>query len=691
LSVLGEVSWPVPALSVLDSLDSRERDADGDVQISEAMQLFVERAKAVRPDFTLTRENTPIVANLCKRLDGLPLAIELAAARTRAVPVRALVNMLGSASGGLPILTGGPRGAPERQRTLRATISWSYDLLPMDEQALFRRLGVFRGAGLEAIRSVCIAAIDGPGATSIALPPLQLDVLDGVSSLLSKSLLRLEGDDQSEPRYVMLETVREFALERLEASGEGPAVRRRHALHFLRFVEEIEPRLYHADRMRLVSRLEREHANWRSALDWCAEQGYAEPSLRLAIGLATYWLLTGHVAEGRSRLAQLLTRFPLRSATGSRALLHAWAQHAAGRFATLQGELTVGRHLLDQAFAIMHSHAHSQGMSTVLESLAFVANQQADFDAARAYLEQRVALGHALEDPWMITNSLYTLGCLALEQGQLANARAQLEEAVTRFEQLGDPRLDPQVGYMYIALAQVEEEVGQHERAQLIGERALSLMQRGDDPLGVADALATLGGAAAAQRKFAAAYDYLASSLRILQQDGDILGIASVLNRFALLSAAQNEHARALRLMGAASVLLERAGMPLPESARSKLEAKLASAKHALGPMADTAVAAGRALPPTSAIADALATGTQALAGAGVDALYPLSAREIEVGALISLGKTNRQIATELVITEGTVANHVAHILAKLGLRSRAQIAVWATAHGLPPPRDEPE
>jgi DNA-binding NarL/FixJ family response regulator len=192
-----------------------------------------------------------------------------------------------------------------------------------------------------------------------------------------------------------------------------------------------------------------------------------------------------------------------------------------------------------------------------------------------------------------------------------------------------------------------------------------------------------LGGAAAAQRELASAYDYLASSLRILQQHGDVLGLASVLDRFALLAAAQNEHARALRLMGAASAMLERAGMPVPERAQSKVEAKLASARHALGAMAETAVAAGRAMPRASAIAEALATGSQAHAGSGVDGALPLSGREIGVAALIAQGKTNRQIATELVITEGTVANHVAHILAKLGLRSRAQIAVWASAHAL--------
>jgi predicted ATPase/transcriptional regulator with XRE-family HTH domain len=431
LSVVGEVSWIVPTLSVSEQSD--------DQGVSEAVQLFEERARAIRPDFQLNGHEAS-VADLCARLDGLPLAIELAAARTRALPVRALLQMLESATGGLPILTGGPRGMPERQRTLRSAIGWSYALLDRGEQALFRRLAIFRGCTLDAIETVCIAPERGPRSTSITLPGIPLSAVDGAMSLVSKSLLRMDEDSEGEARYSMLETVREFALERLEDSGEAPVLRRRHALFYMRLAEDIEPRLYGADQVALLNQLEQEHANFRLALDWCQNQGYVEPSFRLALGLWMFWSTHGHVAEGSSRLASLLMRFPARGADDPRLILRAQLCDAAGRLFNLEGDLVRARGHVEEALALMEALEDTSGILNALSGLAAVANQQGDFVAARAYHERELRVAQADGKPLRIANAMYHRAMLAHDQGDDAEAQALLDQCATLFAQHDDPR-----------------------------------------------------------------------------------------------------------------------------------------------------------------------------------------------------------------------------------------------------------
>jgi predicted ATPase/DNA-binding CsgD family transcriptional regulator len=666
LNVRGEVCWPVPALGVQEPAHGQSSP--------EAVQLFVDRSRAIRPDFALTEDNAAAVAELCTRLDGLPLAIELAAARTRAVPVGELVEMLASASGGLPILTGGPRGVPERQRTLRAAIDWSYQLLDPDEQALFRRLAVFRGCTLEAIDHVCIAAEHGPGSGSIALRPLQVAALDGVESLVSKSLLRLEDDRDGRAWYSMLETVREFAFERLDASDERPAVRRRHALFYMRLAEDIEPRLYGAEQIVLLRRLEREHANFRMALDWCEAQGYAEPSLRLALGLWMFWSMHGHVAEGSARLEALMRRFPARGPGDRRLLLHAQVRDAAGRLAGLEGDIARGRAWLDEALALMELLEDTTGILNALNGLAFLANQQGDFDSARTYFERELAVAQAVGGPLRIANALYHLANLAHDQQDDARARALFEQCAEIYAQHGDPR---SLGFACLALGRLEHDAGDLEGARARTELALSLLEQHGDRRAVALALADLASTHTARRDFVSAYQLLVRSLQAQEEIGDGVGLAMVLDRFAGLAAAQGDAARALRLGASAAVLREQGGSRLPLHMQRKLDDKLDVARRALGPVAEAAVAAGQALSRQAAIQEALATAPMPRSVDGA----VLSQRESEVAARIARGLTNRQIAEELVVAESTVATHVVHILAKLGLDSRAQVAVWATTH----------
>jgi predicted ATPase/DNA-binding CsgD family transcriptional regulator len=666
LNVRGEVSWSVPALAVTEIGNGHSAP--------EAVQLFVERATAVRPEFGLTDTNANAVAEVCARLDGLPLAIELAAARTRAVPVRALLQMLESAAGGLPVLTGGAHGVPERQRTLRAAINWSYELLDADEQALFRRLAVFRGCSLAAIEDVCVAPEHGPGSASIALRGLQTSAVDLATSLVNKSLLRVDEDGEGLAWYSMLETVREFAHERLQASDEGPVVRRRHALFYMRLAEDIEPRLYGPEQVALLNTLEREHANCRSALEWCQEQGYVEPSLRLAIGLCMFWSVHGHVAEGSARLESLLARFPARGAGDKRLLLHARAHDAAGRMAGLERDFARGRSHLQESLALMEVLEDTGGIMNALDGLAFVANQQGDFETQRAYLDRELAVAQAGGGPVRVANARYHLAILAHDQGENTRARALLEECVPVYEQQSEWRA---LAFTHMSLGWVEQDTGQFELARAHTQRALALMERYGDRRAIALTLADLGTTATSQRDFGQAYEHLLLSLSMQAEIGDLVGIAMVLDRFASLACAQGQSARALRLGGAAAGLREQGGSRLPAHAQRKLDRALESARRELGTMADAAVEAGRALSREAAIDEALATRPTVRSPA--DAV--LSQREAEVARHVARGLTNRQIAAELVIGEATVATHVVHILAKLGLTSRAQIAVWATEH----------
>ncbi len=689
LRVAGEIRWPVPPLTVCETAPP----SDG-LRPSEAVQLFVERARAVQPDFELTPENADVLAEICARLDGLPLAIELAAARTRALRVRGMREQLQATAGGLPLLTGGPRDAPERQQSLRDTIAWSYNLLDAEEQTLFRRLAPFRGCSLEAATTVCVSPSDGPGTTTIALPPLHLDPRDGLASLVDKSLLRVEEDAEGQPWFVMLETVREFAVERLEATSEAAAVWRRHALYYLGFVEQREPKLQSLAQDVFVNRLEREHANCRVSLDWCQGHGYAEPSLRLGVGLWWFWAVRGHITEGRARLETLLARFPLPpNVRKPRAILHAQALGAAGRLAVLRGDFGAAHPRMKEAVHLAEAFEDAESLSVALEGLAYLALLQGDYTLARGYLERRLASMRTLASAtsptdlsatWQAAIAFAELGYVVQEQGDLESAATLLEEARELGHQIGDTTI---AAIFDVGLGAVAHELGDYERARRVTERGLVLLEPGNDRRGVAIALANLGSTTTAQRDFGAAYGYLRRSLGMWQELQELGSIAFVLDRFAALASAQGQPGRAMKLAGAAATLRDRVGLPLPASIRLKLDAKLEPARRALGPLADSSMAAGRALSLDAAIAEALATAPREPLDRNAEGAAVLSRRERDVAALVGRGYTNLQIASALVIGQGTVATHVGHILARLGFSSRGQVAVWAAQHQL---LDEP-
>ncbi len=607
LRLSGEQEFPVPPLALPVRQDAV---SPGQASRCEAVVLFAERAKAVRPDFVLTSENVQTVLAICWRLDGLPLAIELAAALIRVLPLPALLDRLQRR---LPLLTGGPRDAPARQRTLRDTIAWSHDLLGPAERTIFRRAAVFRGCTLDAVEAVCCASAGGPGTSSTALPPVAVDALVGVTALVEQSLLVREETADGEPRYVMLETLQEFALERLAESGENAAVRRRHALYFLRLAEEADRAIQEHEQVAALDRLEGEHDNCREALRWCAAQGYAEPALRMAAALWWFWSVRGHIGEGRDHLTSLLDRFPLppERTDRSRALLHARVLRAAGHLASFQADLEAARALLEQALRIAEGADDSAGVADALLGLAFVARQRGDRLAARPSLVQQPLGVAAGGEPAEIFNALYVLGSLAHDEGDYGRARELLEEglALERVAARQGHAITPHVvGDYHLLLGVVALDRGDHLRARAEAEQALALYEAVGDRRRSAVAHVTLGGVATAQGDHAAASAHLGKSLRVAWEVGDPGATAAALEWLAVLASRRGEAARALRLAGSAAALREKSGTGLAPAAQQRIDTSLKGARDALGPpSAAAAHAAGRALRAEDAVAEGLA------------------------------------------------------------------------------------
>ena len=369
LGLYGEYEFPIPPLSLPDpeSLPPLENLTE-----YAAVRLFVERASAVRPDFSLAEDNAPAVVEICERLDGLPLAIELAAARIKLLPPQALLDRLGNR---LKLLTGGARNLPERQRTLRSAIEWSYELLDEGEKMLFGRLGVFSGgATLEAIEAVCDARGDLPA-----------DVLDGVSSLLDKSLLRQEEGAGGEPRFVMLETIHEFAQEKLEESGEAEAMKRAHAEYFLALAEEAEPMLWGPEDAAWLDRLEQEHDNMRAALSWAIEHEEAELALRLGGALRWFWYMEGYYGEGRRWLEAALGKDG-----GAAAEARARALEGVGWLASSQGDLDRAQAAAEEGLKLSTEAGLGDVVAADLQNvLGEAARQRGDYEWAEELLRRK--------------------------------------------------------------------------------------------------------------------------------------------------------------------------------------------------------------------------------------------------------------------------------------------------------------
>jgi predicted ATPase/transcriptional regulator with XRE-family HTH domain len=420
LRVRGEQEYPVAplALPAFDHALTQE-----EALRSPAVRLFVERAQAASAGFALTDETAPEVAAICGRLDGLPLALELAAPRLKLLSPSALLARLHHA---LPLLTGGGWDAPARQQTLHDTIAWSYGLLEEGEQALFRRLGVFAGGcTLEAVEEVCAALESEDG-----------DVLEGLASLVDASLLRVRERDGDEPRFAMLEIIREFAQTELEASGEGDAIRERHARCFLDLAEAgVAP--LQALPPDYLPRLEAEQDNLRAAMDWAREERQAEMGLRLVWAHHTFWVIQGHCTEGHQRAEELLG---LEGSVDPR--LRSRALVAAGQMARLRGDLTRALELLEQALTLARETGDSICIALACQQLGLAASLAGDQARARVLLDESLTRAREANRPLGIALSTHLLAGVAYEEGQFDQAGTLWDESLALFRELGDlPRI----------------------------------------------------------------------------------------------------------------------------------------------------------------------------------------------------------------------------------------------------------
>ena len=455
LHVRGERTFPVPALGLPGG---EALPPVADLHGYEAVRLFVERAQDVAPGFALTAANAAAVVGICRRLDGLPLALELAAARVQILSPAALLARLGAAPAtpALDLLTGGAHDLLPHQQTLRATIAWSYDLLTPGEQTVFRRLAVFAGGcTLDAAEHVAGAP---------ALP-----ILDVMAVLVSKSLLRPAAvpDPDGEPRFGMLETIHEYAWERLMAAGEAAAAGAAHAAYFLTLAETAAPALAGEGAARWLARLEAEHANLRAALDWGRQTpGAAEIGLRLAGALGGFWARQGHWREGRAYLAQMLDMPDAAPRWRARALA------AATRLAVNAGDFAAGQALGEAGLASSRALEDGPGTHQALFALARVAANTGAYPAARARLEESLVVGRALGDALLVSQSLSFLGDLAFFEGAYSEAAALYEEDLRLARQLGDPG---RLAWRLHRRAGPAVEQGEYARAGPLIEEGLAL------------------------------------------------------------------------------------------------------------------------------------------------------------------------------------------------------------------------
>ncbi|MDQ3854962.1 MAG: tetratricopeptide repeat protein [Chloroflexota bacterium] len=527
LHISAEHEFPVPPLALPD----HDRSATpAEVGECGAVLLFVQRARAVRPDFALTPGNAQAVVEICERLDGLPLAIELAAARAKVLSPEALLARLGRR---LNLLTGGPRDLPARQQTVRATIEWSHNLLGEDDQTLFRRLGVFTGSWtLEAAEALC--SLEG-----------ELDVVEALSALVDKSLVLPRG----ESRFWMLETVQEYALERLEEAGESERLRRLHSDYYLTMAEAAEPELMGPDQPRWLEQLEAEHDNLRAALSWLLDRGESEPAVRLARAIWRLWNVHGHLAEGRLWLERGLSSDPAIAPA-----LRGQALNAAGYLAWMQGDYAEAATLLEESQSLRRESGDKQGLAHTLNNLGLVALDLGEFRKARALLDEGLTLREELGDEWGVALSLNNLGYTALLEGEL-------------------------------------------ELATSLAERSRELFRTLGNSWGVALTLTNLGRAALERADYDEARNLLTECLNLSSELGQRIFIAEALEGLAALASAQGDAEHGARLWGAAESLRESLGVPLSPAERPHYERHVSAARQLLDPPTFAAAwATGRTL-----------------------------------------------------------------------------------------------
>ena len=623
LGITGEMASPVPSLSLPDL---RRLPDIGSLPEYESARLFVERAVAVRPDFGLTEQNATAVAQVCYRLDGMPLAIELAAARMTVLTVEEVADRLDDC---FRLLSSGGRTAMPHQHTLHATMDWSHELLPEQERILLRRLSVFAGGfTLKAVESVCV------------WEDLQRDdVLDLLSHLVNKSLV-LVAEQENETRYRLLEAVRQYGWEKLSESGEEGQLRQQHARYYLALAEEAEPELKGEEQVAWLERLEREHDNLRVAMRSLLGQGESEEASRLGWALWLFWGIRGYYDEGRRSMEQALS---------------------------VEGSVAMPESARAKALYV-------EGM---------MENYQGDHLSAEVLLEESVGLFRELEDKLGTAYALSNAGFAALGLGRPQKAITLTEEAVDLFLKV-DEKWGAAIELGFLAVAWRDQ--GDHERAKRLAERGLTLSREVGERQAISVALNTLATLAQAERDHERTRELFEEGLTVSAELGNESDVVHCLEGLASIAGAEDSFERAARLWGAAGALLEEieVGVHTYVPDRSLQQSQVAAAHARLDEEAfEAAWAEGRMMTSEQAIQYALeqeAAPKQAAAEANPAGL---SAREAEVLRLVAGGLTNAEVAEKLFLSSRTVDWHLGTIYRKLGSHSRTEAARFAAEHDL--------
>ncbi len=585
LGVPGEVVWRTPTLGAPDprAAGTLRRDA---IARYEAVRLFLDRAAAAQPSFTLTDQNAPVVARLCDRLDGIPLAIELAAARVKVLAPEAILERLQDR---FRLLTAGSRTALPRHQTLRAAVDWSYDLLSGGERTLLNRLSVFAGGfDLGAAEGVCC-----DGAVDV------LDAIDLIGHLVDKSLVTPEEEADGGMRYALLETIRDYAQERLTTAGETEEFQTRHADYFQRLAAAAEPQLQGPEQAAWFRSLEREHDNLRLAAQWLLRR---HPATALSMGgaLWRFWWVRGYWSEGRASLAAALAK----DAEGPPGSGRPVALYGLAVLSRGMGDYAAAHRYLDESLAIARARGDKPGVAAALFELGNLANDTEDLATARALYGESLAIRRELADKRGVSSALHNLGVVAAAQGDFEGARTLYEEALAFHRELGNRAWE---AASLDGLGDVALYLGDLDAARAYEEQGLAIQRGLGDRRGTAFSLRELGRVAARQMDLDGAGRYLRESLVIYRDLGDRQGLAESLEGLAGVAAAAGDAERALELAGAASALRDALQSPLSGPDQQLLDRSLEPARAALGAAsAGRAYEAGRLAPVERALDSAL-------------------------------------------------------------------------------------
>ena len=635
LGTMGEVTWAIPPLS-LPELQPWQPPVNAQYKLkqlkkSESAQLFIARAVAHARDFEITTTNAGWVAEICHHLDGLPLAIELAAAQVRSLSVEEIAQRLDNR---FQLLTGGARTAPLRQQTLAAALDWSYELLSTQEQEVLQRLSVFAGgATLKETEIVCFEE----GGESA-------NVLKLLSQLVDKSLVianRLAG---SETRYHLLETIREYALAKLRVSPEIASVKNRQLDILLQLVEEAEVKMRGGEQAKWVERLEEERDNLRAALGWALESQNADAGLRLASGLELFWLTRGYSNEGIDWLEKVLAQ--KQAATSGQIAKAMKTLGGLLLFSKEGGNLNRISQVLEESLKLYQELGDQEGIAWVLNFMGIHSTEQEDFAKAKRFLNESLVLRRTLGDPWGIAQTMQNFASISLGERDYTRAKEYSEETIAWFQLAGNQR-------------------------------------------GVARTLGDLADIAHMEGDLNQAILLLSQSLSPLLQFGDKWSIVPILETLAVLESEQGNYVRAARLFGATETLRQSIAMELHqvfklhqvfeyENNLTAVREKLSEAEFTLAWDEGSALTLEQILAFVLNELDPSSLSETVEGGFG-----SLTPRERETALLIAGGKSNREVAEAMTVSVKTVESYVTRILRKLGFNSRVQIATWAIENDL--------